>query len=345
MIFYLKFIISLLIFSSINAINEFENDILFKYDPFINGGIFIAKIGDNIEYKIHEFCVEYKCNKEQFINLLNFIRNYISDSGFIDYFDNIGVSVLDTNEFISNDDKYKVEIRTPSSLQFYIEKYNCQQSQMIGNIELGGAYNICMDNLLNDDKNIVFSAGIYKDASFDIGMANLGFQVLSFDPSNISLEYMKEISDLMPTTMTYYPIGLSNVDIKGVINDGDIHDENSILPEVQLFRLSTVMKELNHEYISFLKLDIEGFEMSVLIDLTDEKKWNDNSPLMNIGQFCMELHWDNKYISIPLHRVAFILEDSFKVLHKYGFREYYRNKRRNGDVQTICMINLNRLKQ
>lgn len=349
LLYFINFIIfynDITLASSNKLDNDTTEKIVLSLNSTINGLniAFIAKEDSHIEYDLHLFCMEHNCSKQEFGYILNAIREYIYDNSIIDNFD-IGISKRDNNDhsnLILSNEKYNVMITNPIFLEFFIEKYNCLDMRMIGNESLGGAYNVCYDTI-TDSLNVLYSFGIFNDASFDVDMANLGFLVHSFDPSKISIEYMEILS--YPINMIFYPVGLSNLDEDSVINTLENNMEKNEFPLMRLYRLSSIMNDLQHTYLAMLKIDIEGFELRVLQDLTNEEIWNNNnSPLINVGQLCIEFHWAPEYCDIPVHKSAAIIEQSFKVLHKYGFREYYRNKRKMGSVQTSCMININRIK-
>jgi FkbM family methyltransferase len=122
---------------------------------------------------------------------------------------------------------------------------------------------------------VVYSVGLGEDISFDLGMIErFGCAVHGFDPTPRSLAWLEQ--QALPSGFRVYPFGLAEFD--GIAHfappANPAYVSHSVLPghggdriEMPVKRLSTVMKELGHERLDVLKLDIEGAEYAVLDDL------------------------------------------------------------------------------
>ena len=138
-----------------------------------------------------------------------------------------------------------------------------------------GGWDIVVNQL--DSNSIIYSFGVGEDASFDIGLIReIGATIHAFDPTPKSIEWVKNqdfpdsfimheygIADL-DGTITFFPP--ENPDhVSHTIIERDKTKDQSI--EVPVKRLKTIMKELGHDRIDLLKMDIEGAEYSVLKDM------------------------------------------------------------------------------
>lgn len=101
----------------------------------------------------------------------------------------------------------------------------------------------------------------------------------AFDPTPGSIEYLK--SQQLPSTFKWHQMGLAGRDGTArffpPVNPSHIShslleraetDERAI--DVQVRRLSTIMRECGHEALDVLKMDIEGAEYEVLDDILDQ---------------------------------------------------------------------------
>jgi FkbM family methyltransferase len=122
--------------------------------------------------------------------------------------------------------------------------------------------------------SIVYSFGIGEDASFDLALIErFGCQVYAFDPTPRSLAWVR--SQELPPRFSVHPYGLADYD--GIASfappKNPAHVSFNQLPnrardtgrfELPVRTLSTLMRELGHERLDVLKLDIEGGEYGVL---------------------------------------------------------------------------------
>lgn len=120
---------------------------------------------------------------------------------------------------------------------------------------------------------IVYSFGIGEDISFDLGLIDeFGLTIHAFDPTPKSLAWLAQ-QDL-PTEFNVHPVGIS--DKEGILEFYPPADESwvshSLIDnksgrdpiQVPVKSLPTLMKELNHDSINILKMDIEGAEYAVI---------------------------------------------------------------------------------
>jgi FkbM family methyltransferase len=124
-------------------------------------------------------------------------------------------------------------------------------------------------------ESIVYSVGIGEDISFDLGlMERFGCAVHGFDPTPRSLAWLEK--QTLPPNFHVHPYGLADFD--GIARfappKNPAYVSHSTLPghdgeriELPVKRLSTAMRELGHDRLDVLKLDIEGSEYGVLKDL------------------------------------------------------------------------------
>ena len=136
-----------------------------------------------------------------------------------------------------------------------------------------GNWPIVME-LLNSESN-VYSVGVGVDVSFDIDLIDKsGVIIHAFDPTPKAINYVK--NNIFNKKFVMDDYGFDKVDGMvrfyepkndkfvsfSVINKGS---DNAI--SVMMKRVKTVMKELKHEHIDVLKIDIEGAEYAVIDDM------------------------------------------------------------------------------
>lgn len=147
------------------------------------------------------------------------------------------------------------------------------QAVMLGS-EYGGY--IVDESRLGPD-SVVYSVGIGEDASFDFSLIErCGTTVHAFDPTPRSIAWVEAQSG--PQQFFFHPWGVAGYD--GVARFtppvDPTHVSHTVLSreaasgppiEVEVRRLRTVMRELGHERLDVLKMDIEGAEYEVIEDL------------------------------------------------------------------------------
>jgi FkbM family methyltransferase len=190
-----------------------------------------------------------------------------------------------------------------------------------------GGYWIYPDNLSKN--SIIYSFGIGKDVSFDIQLIqNFGCKVFAFDPTPDSIDWI--MKQELPRDFHFYPIGLADFDGKALFygpkNSSSVsftllHRQNTIPIEIDVFRLTSIMKMLNHEKIDLLKLDIEGYEYLVIDDILKSD--------LKINQVCLEFHHRFKQYNV---------KDTLSALNKFksiGFKLFSKEN----DVYSLFYSN------
>lgn len=130
---------------------------------------------------------------------------------------------------------------------------------------------------LLDRNSVVYLVGIGSDISFDLQLIRLvGCDVHGFDPTPNASAWIA--NQALPPKYHYHSVGLAAADgvaaflvpeIEGWDSFGTVSDET---PEDRIVRcpvkrLATIAGELGHDHVDLLKMDIEGFEYDVLVDI------------------------------------------------------------------------------
>ena len=153
-----------------------------------------------------------------------------------------------------------------------------------------GAKFVCMDDLLNDITNkecLIYSFGIADDWSFEDVMDKLGCKVFAYDPS-----------------VSFPPRRGKNI----VFTNFGVAAERD--PPKRLDTLDSILENNNHRdtKISYLKVDIEGHELTALSD------WLSTGALDNVQQIAIELHLTSVELTVKF----------FETLKRLYFRGSYR---------------------
>jgi FkbM family methyltransferase len=140
-----------------------------------------------------------------------------------------------------------------------------------------GGWNVVTSAI--DAKSVVYSFGVGEDATFDLGLiTRFGVTVHAFDPTPRSIVWVQEQG--MPQQFVMHNYGLAAEDGTATFYppENPEHVSHSMLEKsatkgqaisLPVKSLTTIMKELGHEKIDLLKLDIEGAEYEVLKSLID----------------------------------------------------------------------------
>jgi len=157
----------------------------------------------------------------------------------------------------------------------------------IGN-DYGGFY-VNLDALNKD--SIIYSFGIGEDISFDKGIIReTGATVYGFDPTPKSIKWVEK-NKVAGFEFMDYGIGVKDGFSKLYLPKNPEHVSGSVVEttsiskeyvKINLKTLGTIMKELGHQKIDVLKMDIEGLEYEVLTKILNEE--------MRINQILVEFH-------------------------------------------------------
>jgi FkbM family methyltransferase len=140
--------------------------------------------------------------------------------------------------------------------------------------ERSGMWTVLPD-LLNRD-SVVYSFGVGDNLGWELAMVQrFGLTLHAFDPTPASVSWVAQ--QRLPEQIHFHPIGLAGHD--GVCRfslprHGSRFNfrpseagESSMSVEAPVNRLSTIMKQLGHDRIDVLKIDIEGGEYPALDDM------------------------------------------------------------------------------
>jgi FkbM family methyltransferase len=141
-----------------------------------------------------------------------------------------------------------------------------------------GSHTIVRDSL--DARSVVYSFGVGEDASFDLGLIEqYGCRVHAFDPTERSIAWARANVDHLLWKL--HPIGIAASDGEAEFTSpenkthvsffraGDDAARGEGAVRLTVRSLPTIMRELSHDRIDLLKMDIEGFEYEVLQSMID----------------------------------------------------------------------------
>ena len=167
-----------------------------------------------------------------------------------------------------------------------------------------GGWDICPTSI--NSSSIIYSFGVGEDISFDLGLIEkYGVQVLAFDPSPKSIDWVKDQDT--PKEFQLYEYGIADYDGEAEFfpPDNPDHVSHTMLKKntkasvgigVNVKRLNTIMKELGHSKIDIFKMDIEGAEYAVIDDILDSN--------VQISQILVEFHHRFKNVGISKTKTA-----------------------------------------
>jgi FkbM family methyltransferase len=124
---------------------------------------------------------------------------------------------------------------------------------------------------------IVYSFGVGEDVSFDLALIQkFGCEVYAFDPTPRSIAWVA--SSVHDPRFHFSPVGIAAKD--GAVQATPPENPNYVSRykpragaaadhaiEFPVKRYETIRRELGHDRVDILKLDIEGFEFEVIPDL------------------------------------------------------------------------------
>jgi FkbM family methyltransferase len=154
----------------------------------------------------------------------------------------------------------------------------------------GGAW--CIDPRGLGAESIVYSIGIGTEITFDLSLiAVYGVTVHAFDPTPGAIEYVRQRQ--LPSRYRWHPVGVGRYDGEARFFPpaNPAHISHSLLHraetsdtaiQVEIRRVSTIMRDLGHTRLDVLKMDIEGAEYDVLDDVLDQR--------LAIRQILVEFH-------------------------------------------------------
>lgn len=160
--------------------------------------------------------------------------------------------------------------------------------------QYGGFY-LPKDFAIED--SVIYSFGIGEDLSFSEVMIDRGGVVYAFDPTPKAVKFVENHRLFSNPRFHFFPYGLSDKNGKenfylparedwvsaSVVLHQYVNDKNTI--EVEMKTLRSIMRELDHDHIDILKMDIEGAEFKVIEDIM-----NPDSEAIDFQMCLMETH-------------------------------------------------------
>lgn len=177
----------------------------------------------------------------------------------------------------------------------------------------GALWCLCPDGL--EPSSIVYSFGVGEEISFDLELIRrFGVCVHAFDPTPRSIEWLAKQS--LPGNFLFHPYGVAGFDghAKFLPPVNPLHVSHTLVErhtpwpaiEVPVRRLSSVMRDLGHQRIDLLKMDIEGAEYAVLKDMLDSR--------IPVNQLLVEFH--HRWPEIGVEKTKQAIRD----LNSAGYR-------------------------
>lgn len=190
----------------------------------------------------------------------------------------------------------------------------------------GARWCLCPDGL--GPSSIIYSLGVGEEISFDLELIRrFGAFVHAFDPTPRSIEWLAKRR--LPDEFMFHSHGVADFDghakFLPPVNPGHVShtliERQTPWPaiEVPVRRLSSIMRDLGHDRIDLLKMDIEGAEYAVLKDLL--------ASAIPVRQLLVEFHHRWPEIGVDktkeairdLNSVGYLIFDVSSCGEEYGF--------------------------
>lgn len=165
--------------------------------------------------------------------------------------------------------------------------------------------------------SIVYSVGVGEDVSFDLALiGRFGSTVHAFDPTPRSIDWVR--GQELDTRFVLHEYGLADFDGNATFHapSDPGHVSHTLLErpsggrsiEVPMRTLRTIMRDLGHDRIDLLKMDIEGAEYGVIADLARSS--------IRPTQLLVEFH--HRFPGVGPHRTA----EAIRTLRSIGYRVF-----------------------
>lgn len=133
---------------------------------------------------------------------------------------------------------------------------------------------------LLDADSVVYSVGLGEDASFDLALIDrVGCTVHVFDPTPRAVEYGRSLAADRPA-FEFHPVGVwsRSDELTFYAPQDPVHVSHSVVNlqgtddgfTARVEPISALLKELGHERLDLLKIDIEGAEHQVLAAMLED---------------------------------------------------------------------------
>lgn len=166
--------------------------------------------------------------------------------------------------------------------------------------------------------SIVYSLGVGDDVSFDLSLIErYGVRVFAFDPTPETAEWLAR--QTLPERFRYQPVAISDydgtADFFAPVTGRKCSTLQARIPgqapshRVTARRLTTLMRELGHDRIDILKIDIEGAEYGVLADMINER--------IPVRQLLVEFH--HRFPTVGARKT----KEAIRLLRAQGFRIFW----------------------
>jgi len=172
----------------------------------------------------------------------------------------------------------------------------------------------------------IYSFGIGTDISFDLELIRkFGVQVHAFDPTPRSLAWLK--TQKIPPAFHVHQYGVAACDgmLRFAPPKSPAHVSHTIVQRdglehsicAPVRRITTIMKELGHDSIDILKMDVEGAEYAVLRDVLENS--------IMVRQLCVEFHhrWREIGVSRTREAISALRARGYRIFHISDSGEEY----------------------
>lgn len=200
--------------------------------------------------------------------------------------------------------------------------YNCPTSEKVGRFGDGGKWVCGVDTLLHRPGCVVYSFGSNGETSFEEDMLErTPCQVFTFDPT---LNEAKTAKVMAVPRLNFSATGIAT-------KDGDA-SFGGVRKPVRTLR--TIMKELGHDWIDVLKVDIETHEWRIYDDLINDPRG------IPATQLLTEFHFN---MGAPMPCIDTLIGLQNKGMRVFHVEENnYGNNCTNGRLYEVAMINVDK---
>ncbi len=188
----------------------------------------------------------------------------------------------------------------------------------------GAQWCLCPEGLSGE--TIVYSFGVGEDISFDLELIRqFGVRVHAFDPTPRSIQWVRE--QAIPPEFVFHEYGVADFDgtCQFTPPENSAHVSYSLIRKTDsrhavqapVHRLTTIMKELGHDHIDVLKMDIEGAEYGVIGDLLASD--------IRLQQLLVEFHhrWREVGVDRTKHAIQELNERGYRIFNASPGGEEY----------------------
>lgn len=180
-----------------------------------------------------------------------------------------------------------------------------------------GGWVVCTDEITSE--SVVYSFGIGEDATFDLALiSEYGLTVHGFDPTPKAIAWVR--SRDLPAAFRFHDIGIADLDGTATFNapknprnasytTHPAAGDSRYAVEAEVRRLGTIMRQLKHQHVDVLKLDVEGSEYAVLADIVASG--------LNVRQILVEFH--HHFENIPVDAT----KQAVELLRRHGYQLFH----------------------